>query len=314
MSELQTLLHIGYHKTGTTWLQDHLFRNAQAGFCAPFSRQREIPRHFVLPSPFAFDAQKARDFFLPPCEAAMRSGLVPVLSAERLSGNPHSGGYDVKEIADRLHEVFPQARVLIVVREQRAMILSSYKQYVRVGGTASLEDYLDPPFYRDRLPLRVPMFQWDYFDYVPLLEYYGALFGSERVLALPFEAFLRDGADFVARLAGFCGARAIAELPFEAPSNAALSSSEALLQRRFNGIAAHDSVNPHVLLRSRRVRNVVENALHRADALLPHGVKKSADAKLRRVIAQGAGHRYRESNRRLAQLTGFDLKSLGYEA
>ena len=49
---------------------------------------------------------------------AAESDSTPVLSAERLSGNPHSGGYDSLQTAERLHRLFPQAKVLVVVREQ----------------------------------------------------------------------------------------------------------------------------------------------------------------------------------------------------
>ena len=51
---------------------------------------------------------------------------VPVISHERLSGYPHSGGHDSKEIAHRLAAVFPNAKVVIVIREQKSMILSNY--------------------------------------------------------------------------------------------------------------------------------------------------------------------------------------------
>lgn len=65
---------------------------------------------------------------------AAESDSTPVLSAERLSGNPHSGGYDSLQTAKRLHRLFPQAKVLVVVREQTEEILSCYNQYVRAGG------------------------------------------------------------------------------------------------------------------------------------------------------------------------------------
>ena len=29
------LVHIGYHKTGTTWLQQHVFTNSALGFTSP---------------------------------------------------------------------------------------------------------------------------------------------------------------------------------------------------------------------------------------------------------------------------------------
>ena len=72
-------------------------------------------------------------------------GLSPVVSFERFSGNPFSGGYDSKEIADRLVRVFPDARVLVIVREQRSMIVSTYKKYVREGGALPPSKFMRPP-------------------------------------------------------------------------------------------------------------------------------------------------------------------------
>jgi hypothetical protein len=53
-----------------------------------------------------------------------------VITDERLSGNPQSGGYDSRELADKTPRTFPDSKMLIVVREQTAIIYSSYKQYV----------------------------------------------------------------------------------------------------------------------------------------------------------------------------------------
>ena len=36
------LIHIGYHKTGTSWLQKHVFLNEEAGFSTPFDKSVEL--------------------------------------------------------------------------------------------------------------------------------------------------------------------------------------------------------------------------------------------------------------------------------
>ena len=35
------LIHIGYHKTGSTWLQQRVFDNADIGYCVPWPSGRE---------------------------------------------------------------------------------------------------------------------------------------------------------------------------------------------------------------------------------------------------------------------------------
>jgi hypothetical protein len=307
------LLHIGYHKTGTTWLQKFLFDNAEVGFIQPFSRNQDIPRLLILPPPFHFDAAGCREHFGPGIVEARNRGLVPVLSLESLSGNPHVAGYNSREIADRLHEVFPDGRVVIGIREQKSMIFSGYKQYVRVGGTASLEDYLDPPFYRERVSMRVPQFHFDYFKYHGLIEYYIKLFGRENVLVLLYEQFTRQPSDFVTPIIRFAGAREVENLPYDEHIHQALTGTQVAMKQRLNFIAAYDSINPTVLIRSSGVKRRVDRLIRRIDGLLPASMKKSMDARMKDKIREMVGNRYSESNRRVGELLDLDMKSYGYD-
>src|SRR5215218_3471564 len=90
---VRPLLHIGYHKTGTTWLQRHVFRNAEAGFSF-VGKPKALRLAFVDLSPFGFEPEAVRKDFQPGIEQAQARNLVPVLSFERLSGSPYAGGYD----------------------------------------------------------------------------------------------------------------------------------------------------------------------------------------------------------------------------
>jgi hypothetical protein len=48
------------------------------------------------------------------------------------------------------------------------------------------------------------------------------------------------------------------------------------------------------------------------DRRLPHAMKGAGQQKMRRHIASATGDRYRESNRRTAELTTLDLSAYGY--
>src|SRR3954452_278013 len=96
---MQPLLHIGYHKTGSTFLQKRVFPNPGFSLVA---KPRALSFTFVKSEPFGFDAHAARETLRPGIEEAKESGLMPVLSAKRLSGPPHSGGHDSEQIANRL--------------------------------------------------------------------------------------------------------------------------------------------------------------------------------------------------------------------
>jgi hypothetical protein len=183
------LIHIGLHKTGSTLLQKHLFSLAEAGFCMPEGERRLLLETFVLRGPLE-GAESLRTARLrQQALDAVEIGKTLVLSHERLSGYPASGGFDRALIAQRLAEAFPHARVLIVIREQRAMILSMYLQYISDGGNLSLCRFLNPA---EPSILRRPGFRFDYFDYDQLYNCYADVFGQENILLLPYERLLTD--------------------------------------------------------------------------------------------------------------------------
>lgn len=310
---MRPLLHIGYHKTGTTWLQRSLFARRDLGFVA-LEEHADIHERIVLPHPLDFDAAACRAHFQPRFKEIADQGKIPVLSAERLCGNPHSGGYDSKEIADRLAAVVPEGRVLIVLREQRSIILSTYKQYVRAGGTAPIRQYLFPP---ERGRSRVPMFDFEHFKYHRLIAYYQRLFGRENVLVLPFETFRQAPREFAARILSFAGVRCdeaiLDTLPFGEKENEGLSGFAVALKRRLNPLVQRDRLNPQVWFPLRKAEHFLKRYVGAVDAWVPGSLSRALERRLRAVVCEAVGDRYKESNARTSQLTGLPLADLGYD-
>ncbi|TVQ32396.1 MAG: hypothetical protein EA376_05875 [Phycisphaeraceae bacterium] len=308
MSNSNALIHIGYHKTGTTWLQKHIFSNAQAGFSQPWTRGEIIDR-FVLVSPFKFDAPSTRAALAPGFQTAERDGRIPVLSAERLSGNPHSGAYDGAVITERLHAAYPDAKVLICFREQRSMVASVYQQYVREGDVTSLRRYMRPP---ERGRARVPMFSWDYLEYDALIRRYRELFGAEQILAMPYEWLRRDATNFVRKITEFAGADAI-EAPPSERRNIALSGLAVIVKRPMNLLFVRDRINPLAPIDSYIVSMACRRGMEKIDRLTPGPIRRYFKSCDEARIRQEVGDRYRGSNRRLAEMLGVDLAELGYD-
>jgi hypothetical protein len=305
------LIHIGYQKTGTSWLQRYVFPNRDLGFDSPVA-ESSIKKHLVAPHDLAFDAGAVRDRYLPRIQKLEQEGLVPVLSAERLSGDPHFRRHDNVRIADRLAASFPEGRILIVVREQRAAILATYKQYVASGGLLSLDRYLRAGGSTPHWP-----FELDQFAYDRLIEHYHRRFGPERVLALPFELFVRDGRDFVSRIVRFAGATSddavVAALPFGARENPANPPLYVAVKRRVNPLLRHrltpwGAIHPKKGAGRLLVRTLW-NAADRAPARLNAHVEEG----MRAAVAGAAGDHYRESNARTSELIGIDLGDYGYD-
>ena len=173
------LLHVGYHKTGTTWLQNRFFVS-EYGY-------GKILDHDAV-SALIVDAHGSARDAEPLARAAeaggatLESGHVPVVSSEILCGNPFHGGAGGAENARLLAAAFPDARILITIREQMRMLTSVYMQYLSRGGTRSPEDF----FTEENAP-GYPRFRTGHFRYDWLVGLYRDLFGAENVLVLTQE-------------------------------------------------------------------------------------------------------------------------------
>jgi hypothetical protein len=300
------LLHIGYHKTGTTWLQHRVFNAGSFGM--PVSPNR-LFMDFVSMHSFAHPDPATTAALRSGCAAIAADGRQPVLSQERLSGSPHSGGHDSRLIADRLKTAFSAARVLIVIREQRQIIRSNFLQYVTVGGPLPFEKYTQPA---RRGWKRLPTFRFDFFEYHHLIAYYHQLFSPEAVLVLPYEQLRADPEGFVAAISRHVDAPPPMSVPMD-PVNVSSPALAAGLKRWANRVLVRDALNPSALVDGNRVNGGLRRAVHRVALTAPAAVRDRAESRLTSKLDAAVGTRYRESNARTAELTGLDLAAWGYQ-
>lgn len=183
------ILHIGYHKTATSWFQQELY---PAVTNADFVPRRKVREVFLRPRPFEFDPEEARGALVTGRERRL------VICEEELSGNIHVGGLHgcgTVEYARRLNATFPEAVVVLFRRELVSHVASCYRQYVKRGGTRSPDAYVFPGTH----PHRRPSFSLGHFDARRLAGYYRELFGAGSVRVFELEAFARDPVDFAER-------------------------------------------------------------------------------------------------------------------
>lgn len=114
----QLFLHIGLHKTGTTFLQREVFPLWKGVNYLPQDKLEYLTR--------------------------MREGQRYLLSREGLSGvNWASSAERIRSI-ENLGRLFPQARVIISFRRHAGYIASSYNQYLQRGGSLAFPEYFEP--------------------------------------------------------------------------------------------------------------------------------------------------------------------------
>lgn len=299
---MRIVFHIGYHKTGTSWLQSRYFA-AHPSICMANDAQAPWDDAFLESligcSDRKFDPDRSRNLLLRKVESAMATKTtaeVAVVSAERLSGHPFSGGYDSFRIAERIHACAPEAMILCVVRNQLDMILSVYRQLVSEGLAASFDDLLNVKHWKG------VGFDLGFYEYDFLIDKYWSLFGKEHVCALPYEQMRNDKEAFLGTLCKFIGVRNI-EIKDTRIVNRSLGDCAIRGARFFNHFRRSElnpnpliAVNAHFLHQIIRGMDVVTRRFGCSSNLLSEENIRNF-AKL-----------YEGSNSRLMQQTGINYK------
>lgn len=200
MEDNQILIHVGMAKAASTFLQKEVFSERKFGFLYDDNKRLKFYQHILPQHTPYYDLDSCRTLLEKELLAeASNQKLMPVWSNELLSGWPSYGSYNRELLANRLHELFPKAKILLIIREQKTAIESVYNQYIQEGGTMSLKAYLSQnwvaPYFHG--------FNLDQYDYFKMLNLYKGLFGEENVLCLPYELLNEQASSFVDHLNTF---------------------------------------------------------------------------------------------------------------
>lgn len=225
-------IHIGLPKAGSTFLQSALFRNhpqLQVFGCG--SKYTELDalslQLYLYRGPDEDEWRRAyRNLTDKYWDSTSKKGM----SHEFLSGLL----YEVENravIARRLARLFPGAKIIIVLRHPFHIIRSYYTQRVKANGiTLSYQEFLTDKVTLEKLSR--------FLNYRDLIDLYADLFGSERVLILPFELLVQDNEQFVADITQFIGIDYVAPMSLVtgARFNTSLSLPSVEIVRRTNRI------------------------------------------------------------------------------
>lgn len=299
------LLHIGYHKTATTWMQSLLF-TPEHGY-RKIASHEDVFAHVVKPHGLRFDPAPMRDLIARNL-ADLGTDEVPVISSEILSGHPFQGGHESDVYAERLHRIAPEARILISVRNQMRILPSVYMQYVLRGGTMPHD-----LFFEGAKSVGYFGFTPEHFEYDLLVAHYQRLFGRESVYILTQERLQKDLEASSAALAVFAGNRRFGGLQPSARRVHAASYPEFALPvlRRLNHVQC-SALNPTPVI---SIGNS-PSLLYRATGYLARRPPfKSLSANRKPVSDYVRNHfagYYRASNARLAGLPAHPIDLSGY--
>lgn len=303
----QPLIHVGYPKAASTWLQQTLFSDEKAGFYAPWGfPSGDAIEQFVLTNSFRFCAKSTRQFFAPGFQESARKNLIPVLSQESLIGNQVRGCYWTKDVADRIYETFPEAKILILIREQKAAIASSYRQYIRKGETGTLDHFLGTD--KPRQPGIGPICMLDRLEYDLPIAYYQKLFGENNVLVLPMELLKTHPQSLIQKILEFVGSTGSGNYPTLA-QNVGFKAGTLAIRRHLNVICGQGAE----VYGSRLLWKTGEKLSEAIDRYFPQTWQDRAEQNLKQSISEIVGTTFQLSNQKTSQFIEIDLSEFSYD-
>jgi len=148
MSEV--IIHVGFPRTGTTFLQEQVFSKMNVCFI----------RSMLFPDWFRCKGKKI------------------IISHESLSLHRYDSSAEEKfAVADALKRIFPDAKIIVGIRDAHSWLRSLYSQYIREGGTKTFDE-----FYKT--------FDNQHLDFDRYISHLRSLF--DQVFVYRFEDFKRD--------------------------------------------------------------------------------------------------------------------------
>jgi len=304
------IIHVGLHKTASSWFQACFY---------PFVTShrwidRLAVRRALLTAAFGFDSAAARRAL-----GLDDQSLPYLICDEDLSGVLHNGGlisgFLARRLAERLHMMAPEARIVIFVREPVSFAAACYQQYVREGGTGSPRRYLFPEQYRHLSkvrPFKTPRFEAAQLDATGLIAHYDSLFGRENVHVFAYEQFALDSTGFLTRFKpelDILGGPDRAGLPVNASYRYGLLP----IARVLNLFTERSVADKRVILHIPYWYAARKYLLAGFNRLALFGKRPSPETLFGADAVAWLRYRFSEPNRRLADRMEIDLAALGYD-
>jgi hypothetical protein len=259
-------LHVGYPKVASTWFKKKFLPHVKNIKVYDRAIVREC---FHEPGAFDFDAD------------LVRKKLEPIdvrdiwISEELLTDRSWTGGvqgFVTKEVANRLHEVFPQANIIIFIRNQIDILASFYLQYIKSGGNYNIQKFLYPGKYlvggANRLVISP-----DFFLYDKVIKYYCDLFGRNKVHIFVFEEFKENPKEFISQFSSTFGLKLnINEIDFSAAN---MGYRRFILPvRKFTNIFSRNGpFNKYYLIHIPKINYLCKSYLEKANQFRIFGIR-----------------------------------------
>lgn len=187
------LLHIGFVRSGSSYLREY-FKNHPEFYFQP----QNIAGGFYDPLVMASyaEAHDAPQFYALSCESF--SCWQGDWNVYGLRGHkPYDYHKFVVTICEMLHDLYPQAKMLIICRGYKTIFHSLYAHYVSLGGTLDCASIMSN---------HCKIFS-EMLDYNFVISTYREKYGNQNVLALPYELLMDSPKRFTELIEEYAGVK-----------------------------------------------------------------------------------------------------------
>lgn len=178
----KVILHIGYPKTATKWFLGNFY---------PYVKNAGI----IYNENLYYDTTPGKEFFeVKPDEHYIEKEL-KIIATHALSGFGEGKlkiGSFRPFFLKHLKQKFPDASIIIFIRNQYDFLSSLYSSYLKKGGTEKIQS-----FYKRNTNDDGAFFSFDYLNYAKAIMDFQNEFGPEKVNVFLYEDFLENNFQFL---------------------------------------------------------------------------------------------------------------------
>jgi hypothetical protein len=294
----QTIIHIGYPKTASTWFISHFY---------PKVKNASV----IYANDLTYDLTHGKEEFSINYEKVNNDKEWLIIASHKFSGfveGMWDGGIYRSFFLKHIKELHPEAHIIVFIRNQLDFIPSLYSSYLRRGGTYKLRTIFSP-----HDPVDKDFFSYEFLNYPEMIRLYQENFGKDKVHFFLYEEFLEDNRMFLENFVSKFNLDIDLDNLSSVRSNAKLRQGLASLVRVTNHFIAQGKGPKKNLFNWPQVNKRINKNLDDLNRFSIWGKPLARDKMLGKDLHDFICNYFKESNNELINSFGLDaIRKYGY--
>jgi len=222
----ELLIHAGYPRCASSFLQDKVFNNFKDIYYVNRNKEfRTLIKQFNYRAEFGENIrEKYFNLFFPGLKNKA------IVSDEQFIGSIFSGCSNASMILDKINSLGCEIKVIFIVRKQIEILDSLYRQYIKMGGTYTIEKFFDDKIFKSHFV------SLDCFKYNTVISKFVEKFGQHNLIVLNYQELVDDFPNFINKISKFYKENNIKldKIPYNKKVNQSLNNRSLRILRVLN--------------------------------------------------------------------------------